>query len=71
MINVATSPAYTCEKLIEIETEVDNYKRTGIKRLQDKHNDLIKWITITLYGTFFPFSEDDLAALHETSVFLK
>jgi hypothetical protein len=60
MINVATSPAYTCEKLVEIETEIDGYKRSGIKKLQDKQVDLTRWISITLYNTFYPVSDDDL-----------
>ena len=36
MITVATTAAYTCHKLMVIETNVDNYRRTGIKLLQDK-----------------------------------
>lgn len=36
MIAVATTSAFTCEKLVEIETNVDGYRRTGIKKLQDK-----------------------------------
>jgi hypothetical protein len=71
MITIATSHANSCARLVEIENEVDNYRRNGIKILQDKHTDLIKWVGITLYGTFYPFSEDDLIALHETSEFLK
>lgn len=71
MIAVATTAAYTCDKLVEIETNVDNYRRTGIKRLQDKEADLVKWIGITLYSTFFPMSDEDLQAIFETSEFLK
>lgn len=43
----------------------------GIKRLQDEHSDLVKWITITLYNTLFPITEDDLLSIHDTSEFLR
>jgi len=64
MMSVATAPALTCEKLVAIENEVDEFKRSGIKHQQDKHTDILKWISITLYGTFYPLNEDDLVALH-------
>jgi len=53
MIADATATC-TCDKLVEIKTSVDNYRRPGIKRLQDKEADLVKWIGITLYNTFYP-----------------
>ncbi len=71
MVAVATSPAYTCDKLVEIETNVDTYRRTGIKRLQDKEADLVKWLSITLYSTFYPITDEDLQAIYETSEYLK
>ena len=63
MITMATSSAFTCEKLVEIEMNVDGYRRTGIKKLQDKSADLIKWISITLYSTFYPLTEEDLQVI--------
>lgn len=46
------------------------FKRNGISRLQQKNTELIKWIGITLYNTFYVPSKEDLRLLHETSSFL-
>lgn len=49
---------------------MDSYRRNGIKKLQDKNVDLVKWIGITLYSTFHVTTVDDLNSLRETSEFL-
>lgn len=36
MIAMATTAAYTCDKLVEIENNVDNYRKNGIRKLQEK-----------------------------------
>lgn len=70
MILMASSPAMTCEKLVEIEDSVDSYRRQDIKNLQLKQQDLLKWISITLYNTFYPVDEEDLNKIYGTSQFL-
>ena len=34
MMAMATSAAYTCDKLVEIENNVDSYRKNGIRKLQ-------------------------------------
>jgi hypothetical protein len=34
MMAMATSAAYTCDKLVEIENSVDSYRKNGIRKLQ-------------------------------------
>lgn len=60
MVITATSKIDDCRTLVKIESEVDGYRRTGIRRLQDKNLDLVKWIGITLYNTFYVVGHDDL-----------
>ena len=68
---MAKSRALTCKKLVEIENAVDSYRRNDIRRLQLKNADTVKWISITLYNTFFGVSRDDLKVLADTSLFLQ
>lgn len=56
---------------MEIEAAVDGYRRTDIRRLQEKQTDITKWVSITLYNTLYPVSEDDLAAIHDTALYLR
>ena len=70
MIQVSSSHANTCQKLVDVENAVDLYRRNEIKNLQIKEHDLVKWIGITLYSTLHPINNDDLKILHETSDFL-
>ena len=70
MLQVAKSKAKDCKRLVQIENAVDNYRRTDIKRLQVKNVDLVKWISITLYNTFYTVKEDDLKLISDTAKFL-
>jgi hypothetical protein len=70
MISTATSKIDDCKTLVKIENEVDSYRRNGIKKLQDKNVDLVKWIGITLYNTFYVVTCEDLTSLKDTSGFL-
>lgn len=70
MIITATTKIFDCKTLVRIQNEVDGYRRSGIRKLQEKNNDLIKWIGITLYNTFYVVNGDDLGLLRNTSLFL-
>lgn len=70
MISTATSKIEDCKTLVKIESQVDGYRRNGIKKLQDKNIDLVKWIGITLYNTFYVVTGEDLTLLRDTSAFL-
>ena len=49
---------------------VDRYKRNDIGKLKLKNTDMVKWVGITLYNTFYPVSKDDLKILSDTAKFL-
>lgn len=66
----ATSKAANCTQLVQIENEVDEYRRNGINKLQQRNVELIKWIGITLYNTLYVPNREDLRVLHDTSTFL-
>jgi hypothetical protein len=67
MILVASSYATDCEKLVQIENQVEHFRRNDIKKLQNQKQDLVKWIAITLYNTYYPVNAEDLAKIYSTS----
>ena len=70
MIAMAKSKAKDCQRLVEIEMAVDRYRRNDIAKLKSRNTDMVKWIGITLYNTFYPVSKDDLKILSDTAKFL-